>query len=71
MRDLEAQSAAELFLLRIASPSGGESSPSGLGLLVLKKDYAVRLTIECEPVADGSFEVFVQALLHTDELEIR
>ena len=71
MRDLEAQSAADLFLARIASPSGGESSPSGLGLLVLKKDYAVRLTIECEPVADGSFEVFVQALLHTDELEIR
>jgi hypothetical protein len=71
VRDFEAQSADALFLARIASPSGSESSPSGLGLLVLKKDYGVRLTIECQPLADGQFDVFVQALIHTQELEVR
>lgn len=71
VRDFESQTADELFFARIENPAGSESSPSGLGLLVLKKDYGVRLTIECAPVADGSFEVFVEALMHTDELEVR
>jgi hypothetical protein len=71
VRDFAAQTAEALFLARIASPTGSDTSPSGLGLLVLKKDYGVRLTIECQPVADDQFEVFVQALIHTEELEVR
>jgi hypothetical protein len=69
VRDFAAHSADSLFFERIESPSGRENSPSGLGLLVLQKDYGVRLTIECAPAADGSVEVFVEALIHTDELE--
>jgi hypothetical protein len=71
VHDFDAHSAEALFLARIASPSGSDTSPSGLGLLVLKKDYGVRLTIECQPIADDQFEVFVQALIHTEELEVR
>ena len=71
VRDFEAAEAEALFLARIATPSSAEGSPSGLGLLVLKKDYGVHLTIECNPLADGHFEVRVQALIHTQELEVR
>jgi hypothetical protein len=68
--DFAAQSAETLFLARIASTAGTDTS-SGLGLLVLQKDYGVRLTIECQPIADEQYEVFVQALIHTQELEDR
>jgi hypothetical protein len=71
VRDFAAHSAEALFLARIASVSGSDTSPSGLGLLVLKKDYGVRLTIECQAAADGQFDVFVQALIHTEELEVQ
>jgi hypothetical protein len=71
VRDLEAQSADELFLARIADPAGTAGSPSGLGLLVLKKDYGVRLAIEIEPAADGGFDVWVQAVMRSDALEVR
>lgn len=71
VRDFAAQPAEALFLARIESPASSATSPSGLGLLVLKKDYGVRLTIECQPVSEDLFEVFVQALIHTQELEVR
>jgi hypothetical protein len=71
VRALEAQSAEELFLARIARPAESAGSPSGLGLLVLEKDYGVRLAIKIEPVADGGFDVFVQAVMRSDDLEVR
>jgi len=70
-RDFDAHPAETLFMARVASPSGSDTSPSGLGLLVLKKDYGVRLTVECRAVTDGQFEVFVHALMHTEEMEVR
>ena len=70
-RSFEAQSAEELFMARLAGSTDGASSPSGLGLLVLKKDYAVRLASKIEPLDDGGFDVLLQAVMHTDELEAR
>jgi hypothetical protein len=70
-RDFDGGSAEALFLARIESTAGNAGSPSGLGLLVLKKDYGVRLAIEIEPIDEDNFDVFVQALIHTDELEVR
>jgi hypothetical protein len=62
----------DLFLARISGTAEAEGSSSGLGLLVLRKDYGVRLGAHIAALAEGSgFEVTVQALLRTDELEER
>jgi hypothetical protein len=66
MLALESEDLAELFQRRIERQN--EPGSSGLGLLILKRDYGVRLAARFEPRAPGLWNVVVQAVLDTEEV---
>ncbi len=57
---------AELFRRRIEERS--EPGSSGLGLLLLQRDYGVRLAARLEPKAPGLWNVVVQAVVDIEEV---
>jgi hypothetical protein len=67
---LEAKDADKLFLERLEEPPGGIGRGSGIGLLILKKDYGARIAARVAPDGD-SFVVDMQVTLNAEELEQR
>ncbi|HEX8791144.1 MAG TPA: hypothetical protein VF765_09325 [Polyangiaceae bacterium] len=70
-REFEHADPEAMFLERVARTTRPGESASGIGLLVLKKDYDATIGIRVRPVEGGRSEVTVQAVLTSEQVEAR
>jgi hypothetical protein len=70
-RELERGDPETLFLERVARTTRPGESASGIGLLMLVKDYTARLGIRVRAVEGGRSQVTVQAMLTPEQVEAR